>query len=119
MSSSEIDQYLAAFQGPGLETALDLRAKLRAMLPESEEGISYAMPVFKMQGKAIAGFAIAKAHVGYYPHSSLVLPALKAELTDYKFSKGALQIPSGEFISTGLLEKLVQKRIDLLGLTQP
>ena len=116
MSSQEIDLYLASFSGPGLETAIDLRAKLRKLMPEGEEGISYAMPVIKLEGKAIAGFAIAKAHVGYYPHSSLVLPQLKADLSGFKFSKGALQIPSGTLISDDLLKKLVQTRLELLGI---
>lgn len=118
MSSSEVDQYLASFSGPGLSTATDLRAKLLGLLPEGEEGISYSMPVIKLNSKAIAGFAIAKSHVGYYPHSSLVLPALQADLVGYKFSKGALQIPSGEFIAEPLLKKLVRKRIELLGISE-
>ena len=109
-----MDRYLASFAVPGLETALDLREKLRKLIPQGEEGISYAMPVIKLQGKAIAGFAIAKSHVGYYPHSSLVLPSLKADLSGFKFSKGALQIPSGTLISADLLKKLVQKRLELL-----
>lgn len=110
-----MDRYLASFAGLGLETAMDLREKLQRLIPQGEEGISYAMPVIKLQGKAIAGFAIAKSHVGFYPHSSLVLPELKEDLSGFKFSKGALQIPSGTFISGDLLNKLVQKRLELLG----
>lgn len=116
MSAAEVDQYLAQFEGPGLETALDLRQKLKDLIPNAEEGISYAMPVIKLQGKAIAGYAIAKSHVGYYPHSSLVLSALEPELSGYKFSKGALQIPSGQRIDLLLLQKLVAKRIEILGI---
>ena len=118
MSSTEVDEYLASFSGPGLATALDLRGKLLELIPGGDEGISYAMPVVKLHSKAIAGYAIAKSHVGYYPHSSLVLPALKSDLTGYKFSKGALQIPNGEFIPMELLAKLVLKRIELLANTE-
>lgn len=118
MASDEIDSYLAQFQGPGLVTAWALRKQLRELLPLGEEGLSYAMPVIKLEGKAIAGYAIAKNHVGYYPHSSLILDKIP-ELANYKMSKGALQIPSGEVLAADLVRKLVVARLEQLGLSQP
>ena len=116
MSSQEVDQYLSQFDGPGLATALDLRKKLLELIPEGEEGMSYAMPVIKFNGKAIAGFAIAKNHVGYYPHSSLVLDKVPDLVGQFKMTKGALQIPSGQLFPIELLTQLVQVRMDQLGL---
>jgi uncharacterized protein YdhG (YjbR/CyaY superfamily) len=78
--------------------------------------MSYAMPVIKLNGKAIAGYAIAKSHVGYYPHSSLVLDKVPELLGQFKMTKGALQIPHGEELPRASVEALVLARIVILGL---
>lgn len=113
MASSEVDDYLAGFSGPGKTAAVELRRRLLALLPDGEEGISYGMPVIKLQGKAVAGWAINKAHLGYYPHSSLVIDHV-AGLEGYKKSKGALQIPFDKPLTDRQLEELVAVRLKML-----
>ncbi len=113
MSSSEIDAYLAGFSGPGLEAAAALRQRLSRLLPQGEEGISYGMPVIKVAGKAVAGWAINKAHIGYYPHSSQVIDKVSG-LEGYRKSKGALQIPFDKPLSDHQLEDLVSVRLRML-----
>lgn len=114
MSSQEVDQYLSQFDGLGLATALDLRKNLLELVPDGEEGMSYAMPVIKLKGKAIAGYAIAKNHVGYYPHSSLALDKIPELVGNYKMTKGALHIPHGEPLPRDLVKKLVEVRMAML-----
>ncbi len=114
MSAQEVDSYLSQFSGPGLTTALELRKNLLELIPQGEEGMSYGMPVVKLQGKAIAGYAIAKHHVGYYPHSSLVISKVPGLQERYKTTKGALQIPSGESLPMTLLRELVKVRLEML-----
>ena len=118
MSSQEVDDYLSQFSGPGLATALDLRKQLLELIPGGEEGMSYAMPVITYQGKAIAGYAIAKNHVGYYPHSSLVISKVPGLQARYKTTKGALQIPNGELLPRDIVEALVRERIVMLGVSK-
>lgn len=118
MSSQEVDDYLSQFSGPGLATALELRKQLLELIPGGEEGMSYAMPVIKYQGKAIAGYAIAKNHVGYYPHSSLVISKVPGLQARYKTTKGALQIPNGELLPRDIVEALVRERIVMLGVSK-
>lgn len=113
MASSEVENYLAQFQGPGLDAAEQLRARLLELVPDGEEGISYGMPVVKVAGKAVAGWAINKAHIGYYPHSSLVLDRVSG-LDDYKKSKGALQIPFDRPLPDQLLAALISVRRAML-----
>jgi uncharacterized protein YdhG (YjbR/CyaY superfamily) len=114
MSSGEVDEYLQGFSGPSLDAAIQLRKALLKALPQGEEGISYKMPVIKVQGKAIAGYAIAKNHIGYYPHSSLVLDQIPELLGEYQFSKGALKIPFDKPLKASLVEKLVVVRLAML-----
>ncbi|MEY4408838.1 MAG: hypothetical protein RLZZ138_89 [Actinomycetota bacterium] len=113
MAKNEVDIYLAGFSGPGLDAAIALRGRLLALLPTGEEGMSYGMPVIKVSGKAIAGWAINKAHIGYYPHSSQVIDKVSG-LDDYKKSKGAIQIPFDRPLSDSQLEELVSVRLRML-----
>jgi len=113
MASSEVERYLAQFGGPGLDAATRLRARLLELVPDGEEGISYGMPVIKVAGKAIVGWAINKAHIGYYPHSSLVLDKVSG-LDGYKKSKGALQIPFDRPLSDQVLAELIGVRRAML-----
>lgn len=119
MSALEVDRYLSQFEGSGLVTALRLRQTLLELLPGAEEGISYSMPVVKISGQAIAGYAIAKNHVGYYPHSSMVLDKVPELQGRYKMTKGALHIPNGEVLEPELVRKLVLVRLEQLNLSHP
>ena len=85
--------YLAEVEEPKRSTLLRLRQTILDVIPEAEEGISYGLPAFRLQGKVIAGFGAFKNHLSYLPHSGSVFPVLTAELDGYKFSSGALQFP--------------------------
>ncbi len=113
MSKTEVDDYLAGFSGAGYEEAVKLRTRLLKLLPAGEEGISYGMPVIKVQGKAVVGWAINKAHIGYYPHSSMVIDKVSG-LDGYKKSKGALQIPFDKPLSGAALKELIAVRLAML-----
>ena len=80
MSAEEIDRYLAALEEPKRSTLARLRGTILDILPEAEQGISYGLPAYKVEGKTIAGFAAFKNHLSYLPHSGSVFPQLKEEL---------------------------------------
>lgn len=81
------------------------------MVPEAEEGISYRLPAFRVEGKVIAGFAAFKNHLSYLPHSGAVFPLLRDELASYTTSKGALQFPVDTPLPKPLVEQLVRVRL--------
>lgn len=115
MTAAEVDAYLAALPEPKRSTMAALRATLLELLPEGEEGISYQMPVVKVRGKAIAGYAAFARHLTYAPHSGSVLPELREELAarGYKVSGKAatFQFPVDQPPPRDLLEKLVDVRM--------
>src|SRR5208283_6029456 len=83
MSSAEIDEYLADLEEPKRSTLQRLRQTIREVVPQAEEGISYRVPAFRLEGKVIAGFAAFKNHLSYLPHSGSVIPALQGEVAHY------------------------------------
>lgn len=111
MSSDEIDQYLADLEEPKRSTLQRLRQTILEVVPEADQGISYQVPAFKLDGKVIAGFAAFKNHLNYLPHSGSVFPLLRDEVADYKTSKGALQFPVDSPLPKSLVERLIRVRI--------
>jgi uncharacterized protein YdhG (YjbR/CyaY superfamily) len=116
MSAAEIDAYLAALDEPKRSTLEALRRSILQVVPEAEQGISYGMPAFKLQGKTFAGFAAFKAHLSYLPHSGSVLAELGDEVAGYRQSKGSLRFAVDEPLPQPLVEQLVRTRLRQLGL---
>ena len=111
VSSDEVDQYLVGLEEPKRSTLQRLRQTILEVVPEAEEGISYQVPAFRVDGKVIAGFAAFKNHLSYLPHSGSVFPLLRDELASYKTSKGALQFPVDTPLPKPLVEQLIRVRI--------
>jgi uncharacterized protein YdhG (YjbR/CyaY superfamily) len=111
MSSHEIDAYLAALEEPKRSTLQQLRQTILQVVPEAEQGISYQVPAFRVEGKVIAGFAAFKNHLSYLPHSGSVFPVLRDELASYKTSTGALQFPIDTSLPKPLVEQLIGVRL--------
>lgn len=110
-----VDEYLDAAPEPQRTTLIQLRALLAAILPEAEEAISYSVPAFKVEGKPVAGYAHAKRHCSYFPHSGSVLDLVEPELLEgYDWSKGTLRFPVDEIPDEGLLRRLIEIRLALL-----
>ena len=117
MSSREIDRYLASLDEPKRSTLQALRNSILEVVPEAEQGISYGMPAFKVNGKTVAGFAAFKHHLSYLPHSGSVLSALADDVAQFEQTKGSLHFAIDKPLSKRLVKKLVTTRMRQLGLT--
>lgn len=114
MSSKLVDKHLKGIPEPQRTTLSELRKTIREIIPQAEEVISYGFPGYKLDGKIICGFDAFKNHCSFFPHSSLVIPALKDELVNYKTSKGALQFAVDKPLPKQLVKKLIQTRIRII-----
>jgi uncharacterized protein YdhG (YjbR/CyaY superfamily) len=111
VSRADIDDYLAKLDEPKRATLQQLRETILAVIPDAEQGIYYTMPVFWLNGKAVAGFAAFKNHLSYLPHSGSVIAELGSDVAEYKTSKGALQFPIDTPLPKPLVERLIRTRI--------
>ena len=108
---SEIDAYLADAPEPQRTSLTQLRAMLAEILPDAEEGLSYGVPAFRINGSPVAGFAYAKRHCSYFPHSGSILGAIdESLLEDYDWSKGTLRFPPDAVPDEALIRVLVEAR---------
>lgn len=116
MAESEIDAYLASVEEPKRSTLERLRAAILEVVPEAEEGLSYGMPAFKVQGKTVAGFAAFKDHLSYLPHSGSVVAEIGDDAAGYETTKGSLKFAIDTPLPKRLVKKLVTTRMRELGL---
>ena len=114
--SATIDEYLEGAPEPQRSTLDALRQTLCEILPDSDHALSYGVPAFKVEGKAVAGYAYFKNHCSYFPHSGSVFPELADELQRYEWSKGTLKLPVDESLPRSLVVRLVEVRLAQLGL---
>ena len=109
--SAEVDAYIAALP-PAFATALtQLRAQLRALLPDHIECLSYAMPGFRApgkKGKMVAGYAAFTHHCGLYPHSGNIVPLI--DCTPFKTSKSGVLFTPDQPLPPALIERIVRAR---------
>jgi uncharacterized protein YdhG (YjbR/CyaY superfamily) len=109
-----VDEYLADAPEPQRSTLQALRAMLRKLLPSATEEMSYGVPAFKVAGKAVAGYAWAKGHCSYFPHSGEVLASLAEDLDGYDWSKGTLRFPVDRPLPKDLVARLVATRLSMI-----
>ncbi|MGN6782019.1 MAG: iron chaperone [Marmoricola sp.] len=114
MSSDEVDAYLANLEEPKRSTLEALRRSIRAVVPEAEEGLSYRMPAFRVDGKVVAGFAAFKHHLAYLPHSGEVLATLGERLSGYEHTAGSLHFAVDTPLPDDLVRALVAAKLSVI-----
>jgi uncharacterized protein YdhG (YjbR/CyaY superfamily) len=110
MSAQEVDDYLAGVEEPKRRTLETLRRSILAVVPDAEQGISYGMPAFRVDGTVVAGFAAFKNHLAYLPHSGDVLGDLGDDLASYTRTAGSLHFAVDEPLPDDLVRRLVEAK---------
>jgi uncharacterized protein YdhG (YjbR/CyaY superfamily) len=109
--AKDVDTYLAAVPEPARATLEKLRQTIKAAVPQAEEVISYQMPTYKYQRRALVGFAAWKDHCSLYPYSGSVLDEFKEELKGYDADKGTIRFPVDKPLPASLVKKIIKARI--------
>lgn len=112
--AKDIDSYIASVDDPHVRKLLhQVREIVNQAAPKAEECISYGMPAVR-QNRVLVYFAAAKKHIGFYP-TGTGIQAFKDHLSDYQWSKGAIQFPFDKPLPVGLITKIVKFRVKLDG----
>jgi uncharacterized protein YdhG (YjbR/CyaY superfamily) len=107
---AQVRAYLAA-QPPVARRALKkVREIVRATAPGAEEGFSYRMPAFRLDGKVLVWYAGWKEHFSLYPITPPIVRAMGRDLAGYETSKGTMRFPLDRPVPVTLIRRLVKAR---------
>ncbi|MFN4191408.1 MAG: iron chaperone [Tabrizicola sp.] len=109
--AAEVDAYLAAPPANQHAALSELRMRLKALLPDHVETLSYAMPGFRQpgpKGKMMVGYAAFARHLGLYPHSGSVIPQI--DCTPFRTSKSGVLFTPDRPLPDSLLHRIVETR---------
>jgi uncharacterized protein YdhG (YjbR/CyaY superfamily) len=101
---ASVDEYVAAQSAEAQPRLRELRAIIRAALPEATELISYGMPTYRGHGVRVY-FGAAKHHCALY---GTAVQAMGDELSAYDTSdKGTLRFPLDTPIPEDFVRRLI------------
>jgi uncharacterized protein YdhG (YjbR/CyaY superfamily) len=104
-----VDEYMAGVP-PDLRDALErLRLRIRELVPDAVECISYSVPALRLHGRGLLYFAAFKSHCSLFPGAAMI-EEFAEELKEYKTSKGTIQFLPEMPIPDMLIQKIVSAR---------
>ena len=112
MSKADIDAYLAPLDPIKRATLEAMRVSILEILPNATQEIYYAMPAFKVDGVALAGFAAFKNHLSYIPYSGQVIDKIADQLEPYSlgYSQGVFKFAIDKPLPKEIIKLLILTR---------
>jgi uncharacterized protein YdhG (YjbR/CyaY superfamily) len=108
---ANVRAYIASIPADKRAALRKLRKDILAAAPRAEEGFSYGLPAFRLNGRPLACFAAAANHCSLYPMSAAVMRAHAADLANYETSKGTIRFPPDKPLPAALVRKIVKTRM--------
>jgi uncharacterized protein YdhG (YjbR/CyaY superfamily) len=110
MPENPIDNYLAHVPDEKRAVLEALRERVRAIVPDAEEVISYGLPAFRVEGKVVIGFKANKNDYSIYPFSGGAAQRFPEELQGRTMTSGSIHFTPEDPISDDLLRRIIAWR---------
>ena len=109
---ADVDGYLAEVPEPARTTLQKVRATIRSVIPKDTiEVLSYGMPAFRCNGRALVAYAAFKDHCSLFPMGSSAIEQFREELKGYQVSKGTIHFALDKPLPSASIKKIVKARI--------
>jgi uncharacterized protein YdhG (YjbR/CyaY superfamily) len=108
---TSVEDYIGS-QSEAVQGLLNrVRSAIRKAVPGAEEVISYNIPTYKLNGRAMLYFAGWKRHFSLYPATGQLIAAFKDDLAPYEVNnKGTIRFPLSEPVPVKLIEGIAKFR---------
>ena len=106
-----VDEYIASFPPEVQRTLEEVRAAIRAVVPGTEERISYGIPTFALNGRYVVYFSGWKRHVSVYPIPDAD-PELAAAIKPFMAGKGTLKFALDKPIPIELIQRVAARLLE-------
>ena len=106
----DVADYLATVEEPHRSALARVYAVAAEIVPEAEEGTSYAMSALVYRGKGLIATVRAKKFLSLYPYSGAVLADLAGDLDDFETTSGSLHYSVEHPVPADLLRRIVELR---------
>jgi uncharacterized protein YdhG (YjbR/CyaY superfamily) len=103
-----VDDYIAAAPTEVRRVLREIRARIRDIVPEATERLSYGMPTFFLGG-VLMHYGAFKTHIGIFP--PVGDPRLEERTRAYRGEKGNLRFPLDQPIPYALIEEIAMARV--------
>ncbi len=109
-SFTTVDEYIASCPEETRGRLQEVRAAIRAAVPDAKEKISYQIACFELNGKNLVHFAGWKNHISIYPTPEGTAAFNKA-IAKYAGGKGTTKFPLDEPLPLKLIGQIVKFRV--------
>jgi uncharacterized protein YdhG (YjbR/CyaY superfamily) len=108
---TSVAAYFSSLDATQREALEQLRETIRKAAPAATEQISYQMPAFRDEDRALVAYAAFEGHYSLFPMGSDVLDLLGEEVASYRGGKGTLRFSYDHPLPEALVHKVVRARL--------
>lgn len=109
-----VEDYIASQPKERQRLLRRVRTIIRQAVPDAEESVSYAIPTYKVGGRAALYFAGWKDHYAIYPVTEAMVNDLSETLAraDYEVEKGTVRIAYEGTMPTHFIQRVARRRAE-------
>lgn len=104
-----VNEYIDQAPDGTQEKLRELRACLREVAPDAEEGLKWGNPAFSLD-RILYTYGGFKHHVGFYP-TPAAIEAFEEELDAYETSENTIKFPLDEPLPVDLIQEIATFRV--------
>jgi uncharacterized protein YdhG (YjbR/CyaY superfamily) len=109
--AATVDDYIAGLGDAQRAALTRARDAIRKGIPDADEAISYGIPAFRVNGRAVIYCAAFTGHYSIYPATTTLVDALGDALAPYEYNgKGTIRFPLDRPVPVQLITRIARMR---------
>ena len=106
----EVGEYLSTVDGADRDALERVYAIAREVVPEAEEGTSYAMAALLYRDKGLIATVRAKKFLSLYPYSGAVIASFLEALSGFETTSGSIHYSADHQLPDATVRRIVEAR---------